>query len=100
MRGSTCARAPSFGSTFHVELGTDTAVYVPRGVGNSFQTLEDGTVYSALVNEHWQPGGDYAALALGDPTVAVPWPIPLAEAEISEKDRGHPPLSAVTPVAR
>jgi len=89
---------PSFGATFHVEIGPDTAVYVPRGVGNSFQTLEDGTVYSWLVNEHWQPGGDAANLTLGDPTAAIPWPIPLAEAELSDKDRGHPALASVTPI--
>lgn len=36
---------------------------------------------------------------LADETVAVPWPIPLDQAELSEKDRNHPRLSEVTPVA-
>ena len=80
----------SFGTVFHTELGPDTAVFVPRGVGNSYQSLEDGTLYSYLVNDHWRPGVTYPAVHLGDPTVAVPWPIPLAEAEISEKDHGQP----------
>ena len=51
--------------------------------------LEDGTTYSYLVNDHWRPGLAYPALNLADPTVAIPWPIPLAEAEISEKDLDH-----------
>ena len=89
----------TFGTTFHVEIGPDVAVFVPRGVGNSYQALEDGTVYSYLVNEHWRPTTAYPALNLADPTAAIPWPIPLADAEISEKDLGNPTLDAVTPMA-
>ncbi len=89
----------SFGATHHVEIGPDVAVFVPRGVGNSYQALEDGTVYSYLVNEHWRPGTAYPALNLADATAAIPWPIPLDEAEISEKDLANPSLDAVTPMA-
>ena len=71
---------------------------MPRGVGNSYQTLEDGVTYSYLVNEHWRPATPYPALDLADPTAAIPWPIPLAEAEISEKDLNNPTLDAVTPM--
>lgn len=88
----------SFGAVFHLELDPGVAVFVPRGVGNSYQTLEDGTAYSYLVNDHWRPGIAYPALHLGDPEVAIPWPIPLSESEISEKDHHNPLLSAVTPV--
>jgi dTDP-4-dehydrorhamnose 3,5-epimerase/reductase len=89
----------TFGATYHVEIGPDVAVFVPRGVGNSYQALEDGTVYSYLVNEHWRPAAAYPALNLADETAAIPWPIPLAEAEISEKDLANPTLDAVTPMA-
>jgi dTDP-4-dehydrorhamnose 3,5-epimerase len=40
----------------------------------------------------------YPALSLGDPTAAIPWPIPLDEADISEKDRSHPVLARISPV--
>ncbi len=89
----------SFGATYHVEIDPSVAVFVPRGVGNSYQALEDGTVYSYLVNDHWRPGQSYPALNLADATAAIPWPIPLAQAEISEKDLGNPLLDAVTPMA-
>lgn len=89
----------TFGATHHVEIGPDVAVFVPRGVGNSYQALEDGTVYSYLVNDHWRPGQAYPALNLADATAAIPWPIPLAEAEISEKDLANPMLGDVTPMA-
>lgn len=90
----------SFGATVTVELGPDTAVFVPRGVGNSFQTLEDNTAYTYVVNDHWSADaqGEYSFLNLADETVAIEWPIDLAEAELSEKDKNHPRLAEVTPV--
>jgi dTDP-4-dehydrorhamnose 3,5-epimerase len=90
----------SFGAVFTVEITPWVAVFVPRGVGNAFQTLEDATSYTYLVNDHWRPGTTYPALAVDDPTAAIPWPIPLADAELSEKDRHqNPQLADVTPMA-
>ncbi len=89
----------SFGATFHIELDPSVAVFVPRGVGNSYQTLEDGVAYSYLVNDHWRAGETYPALTLDDPTAAIPWPIPLADSEISDKDRAQPVLADVAPMA-
>ncbi|SFB87079.1 dTDP-4-dehydrorhamnose 3,5-epimerase [Nocardioides terrae] len=88
----------SFGATYWTEIGPDVTVFVPRGVGNSYQALEDGTVYSYLVNDHWQPGPAYPAVHLGDPALAIPWPIPLEDAEVSEKDQNNPLLADVTPM--
>lgn len=88
----------SFGATFHLELGPSTAVFVPRGVGNSYQALEDATAYTYLVNDHWRPGVTYPALDLADPTAAIPWPIPLDKSDVSDKDRTNPRLPDVTPM--
>ena len=90
---------PGFGSVVTAEVGPDTAVFVPRGVANAFQTLEDDTAYSYLVNAHWSPDARYTFLNLADETVAIDWPIPLERAETSQKDRDHPRLADVTPVA-
>ncbi|MFI5427006.1 sugar nucleotide-binding protein [Aeromicrobium sp. UC242_57] len=87
----------SFGATFHVEIDPSTAVFIPRGVANSFQTLEDGTAYTYLVNDHWSPDAKYTNVNLLDETAAIPWPLPLAE--VSDKDKAHPRLADVTPVA-
>ncbi|HYJ27122.1 MAG TPA: sugar nucleotide-binding protein [Nocardioides sp.] len=88
----------TFGVTFTLEVDTSVAVFVPRGVGNSYQVLEDATAYTYLVNEHWRAGVTYPAMALDDPTVAIDWPIPLAEAIISEKDQNQPRLGDVVPM--
>jgi dTDP-4-dehydrorhamnose 3,5-epimerase len=91
---------PGFGQLVTVELGPETAVFVPRGVANSYQTLESGTVYSYLVNEHWSPSArsEYTYLNLADETVAVDWPVPLSEATISAADAAHPRLQDVRPM--
>ena len=88
---------PTFGTTVHRELDPSAAVFVPRGVGNAYQVLEDDTAYSYLVNDHWTPDVAYPALSLADPTVNIPWPIPLDRAEISPKDLDNPYLEAVDP---
>ena len=88
-----------FGRTVTLTIEPGTAVFVPRGVGNSYQALADDTVYSYLVNEHWRPDLTYPALALDDPSAAIDWPIPLSQSEISAKDRANPQLAGVTPFA-
>ncbi len=88
-----------FGTVFTMELGPESAVFVPRGVGNAYQTLEDATSYIYLVNDHWSPGAAYVGLSPADPALAVEWPIPLDRAVLSAKDLKSPPLSQVRPVA-
>ncbi len=91
----------SFGTVFTHTLGPDRAVYVPRGVGNAFQTQVDGTAYSYLVNDHWSAAArdSYTFLNLADESAAIAWPIPLDQAELSEADRHHPRLADVVPMA-
>ncbi|MFL0410643.1 dTDP-4-dehydrorhamnose reductase [Microbacterium paludicola] len=89
---------PGFGTVFTAELDPSKAVFVPRGVANSFQTLEPATAYTYLVNDHWSPDASYSFVNLADETVAIEWPIPLEQAEISDKDRAHPRLADATPV--
>ena len=84
--------SPTFGQSFTIELDASKAIYVPRGVANGFQTLEDNTVYMYLVNDHWSPDGEYAFVNVADPELNINWPIPLSEAELSDKDRQHPML--------
>lgn len=89
---------PTFGAVYTTELDPSRAIFVPRGVGNSYQTLEPDTAYTYLVNDHWSPNASYSFLNLADETVAIEWPIPLADVEISAKDLAHPRLADVTPI--
>jgi len=94
-------RGPSFGTVFTIEVDESIAVFVPRGVGNAYQTLTDAVTYSYLVNDHWSESriGQYAYVNLADPTLAIAWPIPLDQVEISDKDRAHPWLADARQVA-
>ena len=89
---------PTFGTVFTAELDPSRAIFVPRGVGNSYQTLEPDTAYTYLVNDHWSPDASYSFLNLADETAAIDWPIPLADVEISAKDLAHPRLAGVVPI--
>ncbi|MGE5392323.1 MAG: dTDP-4-dehydrorhamnose 3,5-epimerase family protein [Candidatus Saccharibacteria bacterium] len=86
-----------FGKTVTVTIDPGKAVFVPRGVANSFQTLEPETYYSYLVNSHWSPDARYVSVNLADPDLGIVWPIPLAGAVISDKDRKHPQLKNIQP---
>ncbi len=85
----------SYGTVFTIEVDPSVAVYVPRGVGNAYQTLTPHVTYSYLVNDHWSAEKipSYSYVNLADETVAIPWPIPLEQAEISDKDKAHPRLA-------
>ena len=82
----------TFGETFTHEIGPDTAVFVPRGVANGFQALEDDTAYVYLVNDHWSPEAQYANVTYR----MIDWP--LEPLHLSDKDLAHPELAEVTPV--
>ncbi|MFH5878069.1 sugar nucleotide-binding protein [Arthrobacter sp. NA-172] len=91
---------PSFGAVFTTELDPSQAIFIPRGVGNAFQTLEDNTAYTYLVNDHWSADAQsqYTFLNLADETAAIDWPVPLDQAELSDKDKAHPRLAEVAPM--
>jgi dTDP-4-dehydrorhamnose 3,5-epimerase len=89
---------PGFGKTFTMEITPDKAVFVPRGVANGYQTLEENVTYTYLVNAHWSPEAQYTFVNMQDPALGIDWPIPISDDLISEKDKTHPYLKDVVPV--
>ncbi|HET9411983.1 MAG TPA: dTDP-4-dehydrorhamnose 3,5-epimerase family protein [Candidatus Saccharimonadales bacterium] len=89
----------SFGQTVTLELDANKAVFLPRGVGNSYQCLTDDVYYLYSVNQHWSEDAYKTSLFvnLADPAIGVDWPIPLTEATLSDRDRNHPNLNQITP---
>lgn len=88
----------SFGKTLTLEINPGVAVYVPRGVANGYQTLDENITYTYLVNAHWSPEAKYTFVNAFDPALGIEWPIPRAQAITSEKDDNHPLLKDVTPM--
>lgn len=84
-----------FGKVFTTEITPDKAVFVPRGVANSYQTLEENVTYTYLVNAHWSADAKYASIHLFDPELGINWPISQDQAIVSDKDLGNPLLKDV-----
>lgn len=87
-------RGNNFGTTVTINLNDGMGVFVPRGVGNSYQTLCDDVDYCYAVNGLWKAGKQYDAINVADPQLNIDWPIPLSEAIVSEKDLSNPTLRA------
>lgn len=76
--------------TVHIEPGVQ--VFVPQGVCNGFQALED-TEYLYFFDNEWAPGMPGTALCPIDPELNINWPIAIDQSDlnqISEKDSKAP----------
>lgn len=91
-------KGPTFGQAFQTEITPNKAIFVPRGVANSYQTLEPNVTYTYLVNAHWSPDAQYQSLSLFDSALNINWSIPKDQAIVSEKDLANPLLADITPM--
>ncbi len=90
----------SFGKVVTLEVDKNKAVFIPKGVANSYQTLSEDVYYIYSVNDHWRAENYnvYPAVNMADTSLGISWPIPMDEATVSERDRGLPKLSEIKPV--
>lgn len=91
---------PGFGGTFHLELDPGTSVFVPRGVANAHQVLEDDTTLTYLLEHHWTSESIDRSrfINLFDPQIGIPWPIEQGQAIVSSRHELYPPLADVQPL--
>ncbi len=88
----------SFGWVQTFDLTPELALYIPRGCGNSYQTVEPNVVYTYLVNERWSPNASYTSVNPYDSQLGIEWPIARSDTMLSDKDAVLPPLARVVPV--
>ncbi len=86
----------NFGRVFSLEITPDVAVFVPRGVANGYQTLEENVTYTYLVNDHWSADANYASVNMFDPELDIDWPVAQNLAIVSGKDRANPMIKDIT----
>lgn len=84
----------TFGAVQTVHITPGVQVFVPQGVCNGFQALED-TEYLYFFDNEWAPEMPGTALCPLDPELDIKWPIPIETSDfnqISEKDSKAPTL--------
>jgi dTDP-4-dehydrorhamnose 3,5-epimerase len=85
----------TFGAVQTVHITPGVQVFVPQGVCNGFQALED-TEYLYFFDNEWAPGMPGTALCPLDPELEIKWPIDIDTNDlnqISEKDSKAPTLT-------
>ncbi len=87
-----------FGQALTMEITPGKAVYVPRGVANGYQTLEEHMTYTYLVNAHWSSEAKYVSVNAFDKQLAIDWPIAQNHAIFSDKDALNPAFADITPM--
>ncbi|WP_307861389.1 dTDP-4-dehydrorhamnose 3,5-epimerase family protein [Cellulomonas wangleii] len=89
--------SPTYGAVHTCTLEKGTQVFVPRGVGNGFQSLSDETQYLYCFDDEWRPGMPGTAYTPLSPDLRIEWTIPVDPddpAQISTKDRDAPVWTA------
>jgi dTDP-4-dehydrorhamnose 3,5-epimerase len=89
--------SPTFGQHASFSLHTGNALFVPKGMGNSYLVTSEQAVYTYLVTDHWRPGITYPALAYNDTDLAITWPMPESSIILSDKDRANPTIRSLFP---
>lgn len=90
--------SPTIGAVVTVNLIPGVQVFVPQGVCNGFQALDDDTEYLYFFDNEWQPGMSGVALTPLDTELGIDWPITLDASnldQVSEKDAKARTLKAI-----
>lgn len=81
--------SPTYKQWIAVELTEHNhrALFVPKGFGHGFLTLEDNTEANYLVSQFYTPGAE-SGIRYNDPQFNIKWP--MEPVVISDKDASHP----------
>jgi dTDP-4-dehydrorhamnose 3,5-epimerase len=89
--------SPTFGRWAGAELSEDNRLqfYAPGGFAHGFLVLS-GTAEFQYKCSDFYSADDERGLPWDDPGIAIAWPLESLEPNLSERDRGWAPLSAVS----
>lgn len=85
--------SPTYGKYAMCELTEDNhrMFFIPKGMAHGFCVLSDKAIFQYKCDEFYHPEAE-GGIAWNDPDIAIPWPIPLHEILLSERDKHHPHL--------
>jgi dTDP-4-dehydrorhamnose 3,5-epimerase len=81
--------SPAFAKHLAVELSAETGemLWIPPGFGHGFLALTDEVGFAYKVTDYYSPAAE-RTIVWNDAELEIPWPIAIADAIVSEKDRG------------
>jgi dTDP-4-dehydrorhamnose 3,5-epimerase-like enzyme len=88
----------TFGALVKLRLKKGMAVFIPRGVANSYMALTHGAIYGYATSVEWQAGVAYPAVNLFDPDLVEGWGGQTPDMIVIEKDQNAPLLKDAFPV--
>jgi len=82
--------SPTYGKYVTCELTGDNhrMFFVPKGMAHGFCVLSDKAIFQYKCDEFYHPEAE-GGIAWNDPDIAIPWPIPLDDILLSERDKHH-----------
>jgi dTDP-4-dehydrorhamnose 3,5-epimerase len=89
--------SPTYGRNVGAVLSAENwqQLWIPAGLLHGYCTLEPDTEVIYKVTAPWDRAAERGVI-WNDPALAVPWPIDLAQAILSDKDRALPRLAECT----
>ena len=92
--------SPTYKQYCFAELTADNhfQFFIPRGFAHGFIVTSDSAIVQYKTDEYYAPEAD-TGIHPHDPDLDIPWPLPIAEHLLSEKDMLLPFLSSLNPVA-
>ena len=94
----TRPESKTIGEVVTVNITPGVQVFVPQGVCNGFQALDEDTEYLYFFDNEWIPGMSGVALTPLDSELEIDWPIQIDPSnldQISEKDSKAPSLREI-----
>lgn len=85
--------SPTFGKYIAVELSEDNHLqcYIDKGLAHGFAVLSEEAIFQYKCDAYYSKQ-DEAAIVWNDPQLNIPWPIPVNDIILSDKDRQQPLL--------
>lgn len=82
--------SPTYGKYVTCELTEDNhrMLFIPKGMAHGFCVLSEKAIFQYKCDEFYHPEAE-GGLAWNDPDIAIPWPIPVTDIVLSEKDKHH-----------
>jgi len=86
--------SPTFGQHVAAELTSDNKcqLFVPHGFAHGFVVLSESATFAYKVDSYYAPEHD-RGVAFNDKKLMINWQLPLADLQLSDKDKSHPVLA-------